>query len=332
MEIKRSTDFYSKLSLAVKDDTTCIQAALLPLQASAVTIEADIDILYTETRSVKDNTISIQDALPSLQASTTAVRDTQSLQHHRAIMEWLSPIDFPTQQHDIISRRQEGTAQWFVDSADFKRWLQGPHKTLFCPGIPGAGKTMMAAVAIDYLYRMPHSDNIGIAYLFCSYKAQVDQTAPNLLAAVLKQLIQGRPDIATPVMHMHDRYLKEGAKPSLDELTQALLFVCSSLSVVYIVVDALDECTNTDGVRRQLIDKMCNLQASRNVRLLFTSRFIPEVTQYFQSQPQLEVRANKEDVRLFIAGQIPRLPNCIQRDEELKNAIQTNIAEAADGM
>jgi hypothetical protein len=51
----------------------------------------------------------------------------------------------------MIPRRQEGTEQWFLDPPKFKRWLQGSDKALFCPGIPGAGKTMMAAITIDYL-------------------------------------------------------------------------------------------------------------------------------------------------------------------------------------
>jgi hypothetical protein len=68
------------------------------------------------------------------------------------------------------------------------------------------------------------------------------------------------------------------------------------------------------------------------VRLLFTSRFIPEITQKFQSDLVLEVRASEEDVRRFIAGQVSRLPKCIQRDEQLKHAVQSKIIETVDGM
>src|SRR3989440_8652759 len=171
---------------------------------------------------MKDNTISIRNALPTLQASIVAIGDTQSLQQHHAIMEWLSPTDFPAQQHDIITRRQEGTGQWFLDSVEFKRWLQGSDETLFCPGIPGAGKTMMTAIAINHLCRTAQCDDIGIAYLFCNYKAQADQSGPSLLAALLKQLVQSRPDIAAPVTHMYDHYLKRGNRPSLDDLFRAL--------------------------------------------------------------------------------------------------------------
>jgi hypothetical protein len=332
MEIRRCTDLCSKLSLAIKDDTTSIQARLLPLQASAVTIEAGIDTLHAETRSVKDDTVSIRDALPPLQASTTAVKEAQRLQHHQAIMEWLSPTDFPAQQHDIISRRQKGTAQWFLDSDQFKQWLQGSDKTLFCPGIPGAGKTMIAAVAIDHLRQMQNTDGVGIAYIFCSYKSQTDQSGSSLFAALLRQLVQGRLNIATPVQHMYQKHTRENSKPTLDEILGALQAVCFACTTAYIVVDALDECTDGDGTQSRLIDKLCELQARMDMRHLFTSRYIPEITLKFRSSPTLEVRASAEDVRLFVAGQIPRLPKCIQRDEELKRAIQTKIVNAVDGM
>jgi hypothetical protein len=320
------------LSDAIKDDTDFIRASLPPLQASSVAIEAGIHTLHNGTRSVKDDTVSIRDALPPLQASAAAVRDAQNLRHHQEVVDWLSRTDFPGQQHDIIAQRQEGTAQWFLDSAEFKDWLHGPDKILFCPGIPGAGKTMMAAVAIDHLCRATHSTDVGIAYLFCSYKAQVDQTAPNLLAALLKQLVQGRPDIAAPVTDLHDQHTKRQTKPSLDELTLALLSICSSYSTVYVVVDALDECSSRDGVRRQLIDRLRSIQASRNVHLLFTSRFIPEVTEEFQYSSSLEVRASEEDVKHYVAGQMSRLPKCIHGDDGLKSEIQTKIVEAVDGM
>jgi hypothetical protein len=283
------------------------------------------------SNAIKDDTTALRDALIPLQASTIAVRDAQSLQQHHDIMEWLSPIDFPAQQQDIISRRQEGTGQWFLDSLTFKRWLQGSDKTLFCPGMPGAGKTMIAAIAIDHLYSTAGGNNIGIAYLFCSYKAHTDQSASSLLAALLKQLVQSRPDSAGPVTQMYDDYLKRKSRPTFDKIFGSLQSICSNDKIVYIVVDALDECADR-GARDQLIDKLCDLQAQIDVRLLFTSRLIPEIRHKFESDPTMEVRARKEDVRQFVAGQIPRLQNFIQRDEQLKDAIQNEIVKAVDGM
>ncbi|KAF1994409.1 hypothetical protein P154DRAFT_527092, partial [Amniculicola lignicola CBS 123094] len=291
---------HRKLSDAIKDDTTSIRA-------SAIAIEAGINTLHT------------------------AVRDAQSLQHYQAILEWLSPTDFPAQQHDIISRRQEGTAQWFLDSAEFKEWLQGSNKTLFCPGIPGAGKTMMAAITIEHLCRTAQPE-VGLAYLFCNYNSQVNQSVHGLLSALLKQLVQSRMDLIALVKHLYDHHWKQKSRPSLDEIFTALSTICSYYVGVYFVVDALDECSDQDGTRSRLVEKLHDLQAKTNVRLLFTSRFIPDVTEKFRSDPVLEVRASEEDVKRFVAGQIPRLPKCIRCDRELALTVQSKIVEAVDGM
>jgi len=289
--------------------------------------------------AIQEDASFMRNTLPSLQTDVVAIRDRQNLQWdaqklqlHNTIMQWLSPTDFPTQQHDIITRRQEGTGQWFLETPEFKRWLDGSDKTLFCPGIPGAGKTMMSAIAIGHLCRMTRSDDIGVAYLFCSYKSQTDQGAASLFSALLKQLVQSRPDIATPVTQMHELHSKRGSKPSFSDILQALQSVLSAHKTTFIVVDALDECSDKDGDRGQLIEKLCELQAGKEVRLLFTSRFIPEITRKFGSDSTLEVRASEEDVKRFVAGQIPRLPGCIQRDEDLTLAVQNRIVEAAGGM
>ena len=50
------------------------------------------------------------------------------------------------------------------------------------------------------------------------------------------------------------------------------------------------------------------------------------------SIPTLEVRASEEDMRWYVAGQMPRLPNCIKRDNELKHTVQSKIIEAVDDM
>lgn len=190
---------------------------------------------------------------------------------------------------------------------------------------------MMAAIAIDHICRTARSDNTGVAYLFCNYKAQADQSTPSLLAALLKQLVQSRPDIAAPVTQIYDQHSKQ-SRPSLEGIFRALQSVCSNYAVIHIIVDALDECADKDGARSRLINKLRELQAKTDVRLMFTSRFIPEIMHEFRTNPTLEVRASKEDVRRFVAGRMPSLPNCVQRDDELKRAIQNKIVEAVDGM
>jgi hypothetical protein len=248
------------------------------------------------------------------------------------IMAWISSTDFQTQQGDTIARRQEGTGLWFVNSPEFANWLHESKQTLFCPGIPGAGKTMMAAITVDHLLKQVRSNAIEVSYIYCNYKAQADQNTTTLLAAILKQLVRNQPSMADPVTRLYDLHATRNTRPSLDEIFSALQSVLTIYSTVYVVIDALDECSDKDGTRSQLLAKLRDLQQRTDLHLMATSRLIPDIVQEFNGMPMLEVRASNADVQQFIAGQIYRLPKCIQRDDKLQGSVQDKIVEAVDGM
>ncbi|KAH7345940.1 hypothetical protein BKA66DRAFT_325499 [Pyrenochaeta sp. MPI-SDFR-AT-0127] len=251
---------------------------------------------------------------------------------HRRLLEWISSTDYPAQQSDIIKRRQEGTGQWFLDAPEVATWLSEPQATLFCPGIPGAGKTMVAAIAIDYLLKSVHRSSNGVAYVYCNYKAREEQDASQMLAAILKQLVQAQPSLVEPVEQLHEKHAGKGTRPSPGEVFSVLRDVIARYSTVYIIVDALDECQDSNGTRRQFLAKLRDLQAVRDVRLMATSRFIPEIVDAFNEVPKLEVQASKEDVKRFVAGQIYRLPRCIRHNAALQEMVQERIVEVVDGM
>ncbi|KAF1936446.1 hypothetical protein EJ02DRAFT_480563 [Clathrospora elynae] len=268
----------------------------------------------------------------AIKNDTSVVRKNLDNVEHRRLAEWISPTDYPAQQSDIIKRRQEGTGQWFLDAPQVASWLSEAKGTLFCPGIPGAGKTMVAAIAIEHLLKLAQNSSHGVAYVYCNYKSQAEQDASSMLAAILKQLVQGRPSTVEPVERLQKQHANQGTKPSLDEIYSALRDVLAHYSTVHIVIDALDECQNSDGTRVQFLTKIRDLQAVQDVCIMATSRFIPEIVDAFEKAPTLEVRANREDVKRFVAGQIYRLPGCIKRNPALQEIVQDKIVEAVDGM
>jgi hypothetical protein len=73
----------------------------------------------------------------------------QDDQDHRVIVDWLTPVDYAPQQSDFISRRQEGTGKWLLNSNKFQEWLNQSKQTLFCQGIPGSGKTIITSIVIE---------------------------------------------------------------------------------------------------------------------------------------------------------------------------------------
>ncbi|KAL5371349.1 hypothetical protein DPSP01_014323 [Paraphaeosphaeria sporulosa] len=283
------------------------------------------------SQAIKDDTNVLRTHVPAIHSQVDKIQQDQLDVKHSKMVEWISPTDHPAQQSDIIGRRQKGTGQWFLDAPEFTRWLSKPKGTLFCPGIPGAGKTMVAAIAIDHLLKSAQSSSVGVAYVYCNYKAQ-EQDTSSMLAAIVKQLVQSRPSTAEPVARLHKQHADRGTKPSLEEIYGALREVVTKYSTVYVIIDALDECQDSDGARSQLLARLKDLQVGYDVRIMATARFIPEIEAEFQTAMKLEIQASDEDVRRYVAGQTHRLPRCIQRDPALQATIQDKLVEAVDGM
>lgn len=274
----------------------------------------------------------IKNSTEHVRSHVTTIQQNQDDAKHSKILEWLSPTNYPAQQSDIMSRRQQGTGQWFLDAPEFTKWIGVSKGTLFCPGIPGAGKTMIAAIAIDHLLKFAQNSSIGVAYVYCNYKDQERQDASSMLAALTKQLVQARPSTIEPVEQLYRQHINQSTKPSLEDIVGAFQRVIMQYTTVYVVVDALDECRNSDGTRHQFLTKLKELQATHDVRLLTTSRIIPEIQNAFIEAARLEVRADDKDVRRFVAGQMYRLPKCVQHDAVLQEMVQDKIVQAVDGM
>ena len=135
----------------------------------------------------------------------------QNDQERRIILDWLTNIDYASQQSDFINRRQVGTGQWLIDSEEYQTWVQTPKETLFCPGIPGAGKTILTAIIIDDLtMRFQSEADIGIAYLYCNFRRQDEQKADDLLASLLKQLSQKRTSLPDSVKTLYKKHKDNG--------------------------------------------------------------------------------------------------------------------------
>ena len=123
-----------------------------------------------------------------------------------AVLDWITLINYGPQHNDFINRRHAGTGEWLLKSLEFKEWIE-TGKTLFCPGMPGAGKTILASVVVDDLNtRFKNDKSIGIAYLYCNFRQQHEQRAEQLLASLLKQLIQRQHSIPESVQALYNHH------------------------------------------------------------------------------------------------------------------------------
>ncbi|KAI6780643.1 uncharacterized protein J7T54_001147 [Emericellopsis cladophorae] len=284
-------------------------------------------------RRVEESQNTLGDQLHGLQ---TRHNDHDAAKKRKAVLEWLAPVDYAIRHSAFVKRQQERTGTWVLQSDEFKRWTEDRlESTLFCPGIPGAGKTIMTSIVVQNIVTRHRDDTeTAIAYIYLDYLRQNEQGIEDLLSNILKQLSEYRSSTPSELDELHKKHTvtHRGTRPSLQEISSVLQSVIVSNLRTFIVIDALDECDNSDGSRSRLLHELKNLRQKSGVKLFATSRHIPEIAAEFQGCTTLEIRASDHDILAYLEGRALELPKCASRSPSLKEEIKLGILRAADGM
>lgn len=237
------------------------------------------------------------------------------------------------QQSDILAKRQPGTCQWFLESAEFHNWVNNDSEILYCPGIPGSGKTVISSVVIHELETKFATDiTVGLAHMYCNFRNQQNQDIRTLLAIVLKQLCQQRPDIPDVIRTLHSQHQRLRTKPRIEELLKALETVSALYQRIYLVIDALDEWNEIEGDRSFMLRELLSIRAKTGLHLLLTSRPILDIQTTLSGYPSVEISASPADIILYIDGHQHMLPGFVGRTSGLLDTIKKAISKASQGM
>lgn len=275
----------------------------------------------------------IQEDLDGVSRKLDEVLHIQSDQGQQSVFDWLTSTDFSLQQNNFFGSRQKGTGKWFLESSEFERWVSGKERTLFCPGIPGAGKTIITSIVVDHL-REKFRDNldVGVAFLYCNFRQQQEQQPIHLFLSLLRQLAQRQPFLPQAIVKLHQEHQKDRTRPSLDKVSTVLQSVLLECSKAFIIIDALDECSATSTSR--VLEELFNLQAKTETYLFATSRPIPDIVSRFKRQGcgTLEIYGSAEDLGTYIDGHVHQLPTFVNKTTAMSEKIKTAIINAANGM
>ena len=245
--------------------------------------------------------------------------------------DWLSPFNFSAMQQEILHRCHAGTGKWMLESENFQQWSRSHNETLWCPGIPGAGKTYLASIIVDYLQRQtsPQGQD-AVLCLFCDFNQQANQTAYNFMGALLKQLARAGRTLSSGFGRIHTAR-ESGRRFDFKDLSDIFRTKLKRFSKTFIIIDALDEVSENADIRTTLLKEL----RSCPINLLVTSRHDPTIKEQFSEAQRCDIRATDEDIRSYISERIEqenRLSRQLRSSPTLRDEIPAHIVGSAKGM
>ncbi|KKK22567.1 hypothetical protein AOCH_004771 [Aspergillus ochraceoroseus] len=236
-----------------------------------------------------------------IRASLRLWRETESgpkvdLQFEERILGFTSQLaseNFITLA-DLCNRRLKGTGQWIFDDDQYKQWLLGSMKTLYCVGPPGVGKTFLSAAIIDSLQRTFTSSDVASIFIFCQEEGEKEQTTLDLLQNILAQLIYRKRSLsyASSSLYHSEHMMKGKASPKVYQ--NAIRAEVDRFSKVFFIIDGLDMLSD----KERFIARLQKLPDQ--VQLLVTLREAPiaKVASY------ITVMAPPSDIHLYAMSRI----------------------------
>jgi hypothetical protein len=284
---------------------------------------------------------------------STHIDKHQEAKKHE-IIKWLSPTDPRTNQEAARKKHEDQTGKWFTGSSHYTTWLEHPNSFLWLHGIPGCGKTILWYMSpLFQFFTGTHTfhsseiieetiaycqvrDDHHLAYFFFSFRETEKQKASNLPRSILAQLLQQAVTIPETVLTFHNEY--QHGKPSERGVMDAIQALLTGPQVL-IIIDALDECPNTDEERAELCNILQKMHSwgYERLHLLVASRKEVDLTKALRpiiTQPPLGVQGAvvKADIRKFVRTQLHMNPKFSKWSPELQSEIEETLVTESGAM
>ena len=170
--------------------------------------------------------------------------------------------------------------------------------------------------------------DLTVAWLYCDYPAQQEQTVINIMGAILKQLVSRR-EIPKDIREA----FQVGRRPLLPNIVRMLRVAIASLSQVFICIDALDELLPKD--LPELLESLRDIvRESPRTRIFLTGRpHIKETIQrYFIQVVVIPISPNQDDIRNYVETRLDRDDQPEAMNKDLREDIVKMILDRMSAM
>ncbi|RPA93304.1 hypothetical protein L873DRAFT_1793731 [Choiromyces venosus 120613-1] len=262
-------------------------------------------------------------------------RHTPVADYSLAALEWLSPLT-PWERHQAVrTGRVDGVGNWLLHTPEFVKWHKSEglpdSPVLLCYGAPGVGKTCLSSLVIDTLSDSMDGVSTTVAFTYCDFNAENEESAATVLGALLKQVIRGLRQVPEEVRNDLETTKEQvdGRGPQVPEILAMLVKCLSSVPCRFICIDALDEFPAKH--RPDLWESLQHIiRECPNTRIFLTGRphIRDEVQGYFPGGvDMIPISPAKEDIGIYVRMRLSKDSDPDKMNEELRADILRIIPE-----
>ena len=169
-----------------------------------------------------------------------------------------------------------------------------------------------SSLVIDRLRDQARGGDLAVAWLYCDYLAQQEQTIINIMRAILRQLV-GEREIPKDIREA----FQEGRRPLLPDLMRMLRVVIASLPRAFICIDGVDECL--PKYLPEILESLRDIiRESPSTRIFLTGRpHVKEtIKRYFAKAVEIPISPNTDDIKNYVEMRLDKddVPEAMDRD------------------
>ena len=236
-------------------------------------------------------------------------------------------------------RRSPGTCDWIHDHASYNAWLNtsGP-AFLWVQGIPGAGKTILAATILEDLEKYRHLDGIVISFFDegLGYENLAEACLASLTYQLREHLIQVT---AGSAAHTDDNDCKNWLSMSSATFRQRLFALFAGIDSAIQVILVIDGLENQEWMKSIIVDAIigANLRRSCSSRLrcMIYSRTTFDSSGRFDQAVSINLSEEFEvsqDIYRFTKSQLAAKSWFSPEETTQQEALAKQICSYANGM
>lgn len=255
------------------------------------------------------------------------------------VPSWLIAPDPSTNLHSAIKQRQAETGLWLLESANFEAWKQNSASRLWLYGIPGCGKTILSSALIEHLLHCCHADiRSATAYFYFDFSDAQKQDPELMLRSLIAQLLPRLLTVPGTLDALITSCSNGQQQPAPHVLLEMLRQTIQGIPQVYVVLDALDECSQ----RLELLEMLTTVTGwqLQNLHVLLTSRKERDIedslASYIDNENALCLQSDivDKDIHRYIEQRLSDDQSLAKwrKDATVKQEIEFALINGARGM